>query len=169
MMVNKRPMRLSMTEFSLITGLKFSGCANQELVKTALQKNRLRDKYFESHLTITVNALKELLSSFAPTKKPPEDINDNRLKLALVLFVVGIVKAQDFNRGIDINLLAMADNIELFDSCDWGAQAYLWMLNSFKILDLKSKIEELNNKGGKKRLSFSVYGFVHVIQLDVSN
>ena len=113
--------------------------------------------------------LKELLSSLVPTKKPPEDISCDGVKLALVLFVVGLVNAQDYNRGIDINLLVMADNIKLFDSCDWGAQAYLWMLNSFKILDLKSKIEELNNKGGKKRLSFSVYGFVHVIQLDVSN
>ena len=169
MIVNKTPMRLSMTEFSLITGLKFSGGANQELVKTALEKNRLKDKYFEGHHTITVSALKELLPSLVPTKNPPEDINDDRVKLALVLFVVGVVKAQDYNRGIDINLLAMADNIELFDSCDWGTQAYLWMLNSFKKLDLKSKIEKLNNKGGKKRLSFTVHGFVHVIQVDVSN
>ena len=104
-------------KFSLITGLKFSGIANQELVKTELEKNRLRDKYFEGHHTITVNTLKELLLSLAPTKKPLEDINDDRVKVALVLFVVGVVKAQDYNQGIDINLLAMADNIELFDSC----------------------------------------------------
>ena len=52
-MVNKTPIRLSMTEFALITGLKFLGVTYQELVKITLEKNRLRDKYFEGHHTIT--------------------------------------------------------------------------------------------------------------------
>ena len=150
-MVNKTPIRLSMMKFSLITSFKFSDGANQELVKTVLEKNRLRDKYFEGYHTITFNVFKELLALFARTKKPLKHINDDRLHLALVLFVVGVMKAQDYNRGIDINLLAVANNIELFYNCGRGVQAYLWMLDFFKKMNLKGKIEELKNKGGKKR------------------
>ena len=96
-MVNKTPIRLSMTEFSLITGLKFLGVTYQELVKITLEKNRLRDKYFEGYHTITFNVFKELLALFARTKKPLKHINDDRLHLALVLLVVGVMKAQYYN------------------------------------------------------------------------
>ena len=96
-MVNKTPIRLSMMKFSLITSFKFSDGANQELVKTVLEKNRLRDKYFEGYHTITFNVFKELLALFARTKKPLKHINDDRLHLALVLLVVGVMKAQYYN------------------------------------------------------------------------
>ena len=54
-----------------------------------------------------------------PNENPSEDINNNEVKLALILFVCRCSeKAQYYNRGININLLAIVEDIKLFDNYD---------------------------------------------------
>lgn len=96
-------------EFPLITGSNFQVVQWGD-DENSIKEIRLKHKYFKDYHAIIVNDLKELLLSLAPKV----DINDDRLNIALVLFVAGVLKAQDYNRGINIKLLAIHDNINLF-------------------------------------------------------
>lgn len=159
MLVNGTPMRFSMEEYALITGLNFAPGPDKWRLDMARNNNRLRDKYFGVNKRISVHDLKKKLADMGPWE------DDDKLKIALILFLVGVLRAQRYKSSIDIGLMGIVDDIDLFDSCDWGVKTYEYTLNSLR-KDIVDKADALKRKCRARgsTMSYTFGGFVHAFQ-----
>ncbi|GMN63954.1 hypothetical protein TIFTF001_033013 [Ficus carica] len=119
---------------------------DEESLNKAKENNRLRDKYFGGKNSISVNDLYEKLEAMSSRE-------DNKLKITLLLFLYGVLRAQDYRRPIDISHMAIVDDVDLFDNCDWGVQTYEYTLKSLRknIRDIADNMKENGNAPGMKQ------------------
>ena len=162
MLVNGIPIRFSMTEFSLITGLDCSTGLDEETLKNASIGHRLCYKYFSGSTNIYVHDLKKL-----ETLEHPEDIGLDKVRIALVLFLMGVLMGLEYSTAIRSDLLGLVENICLFEECSWGVEVCKYTLGKMK-KDLRAKVNMLkNDKGKKSKLTYTFNGFVHAFQVRI--
>ncbi|CAA3018308.1 Hypothetical predicted protein [Olea europaea subsp. europaea] len=92
---------------SIVTGLHAGSFPEGDRYTKALEKRRLKEKYFKSLEKISCAQLEK---AFVRVSTPWAD----RYKLGLALIVEGVVTALDNNVGIDEDMLALVDDLELF-------------------------------------------------------
>ena len=163
MLVNGIPMRFSMTEFALITGLDCSTGLDEETLRNTSIGNRLCYKYFGGSTNIYVHDLKKKLE----TLEHREDIGLDKVRIALVLFPTRVLMGLEYSTTIRSDLLGLAENICLFDECNWGVEVYKYTLGKMK-KDFRAKVKILkNDKEKKSKLTYTFNGFVHAFQVRI--
>ncbi|CAA3019852.1 Hypothetical predicted protein [Olea europaea subsp. europaea] len=99
--------RFRLQEYTIITGLHAGSFPEGDRYTKALEKRRLKEKYFKSLEKISCAKLeKALLHASTPRA--------DRYKFGLALIVEGVITAPDNNIGIDEDTLAIVDDLELF-------------------------------------------------------
>ncbi|XP_060202978.1 uncharacterized protein LOC132631419 [Lycium barbarum] len=87
----------------------------------------------------------------------PKLTKEEKLKCCLVWFVHTILLAKDMSKGVDHDLIKMADDLELFKSYPWGKESFELTLDY-----LKNKIDIPKHHQvhvEKRPTSYSLYGF----------
>ena len=124
-----------MEEYALITGLNFTPSSVSDKVIEAKKNYRLLNKYFDDSDKILVIDLMSKLEEMRSTQ------NDDKTKIALLLFLYGVLYG--FEQGGKVNLedMGLVNDINLFDSCDWGVKTYNHTLKSLR-KDVRAKSHE---------------------------
>ncbi|KAK6146308.1 hypothetical protein DH2020_020177 [Rehmannia glutinosa] len=105
----------SLREFTLITGLK---PGNEEEYRDKFpRENRLERKYFNACNIVPVE---ELESTILERVEDEED----KYKLGLVLIYESILRAKEKSTSIEMDVLDLVDNLELFNSYPWGRKCF---------------------------------------------
>ncbi|CAA2960221.1 Hypothetical predicted protein [Olea europaea subsp. europaea] len=143
-------------EYAIVTGLYAESFSKGDRYTKALEKRRLKKKYFKSLEKISCAQLEK---AFLRASTPQAD----RYKFGLALIVEGVITAPDNNVGIDEDMLAIMDDLELFFSYPWAKVGYRGLLKGFrgtwarKMRDTKTKNE--------KDVSYTIHEFPIVMQL----
>ncbi|CAA2967676.1 Hypothetical predicted protein [Olea europaea subsp. europaea] len=95
------------------TGLHAGSFLEGDRLSKALEKRRLKEKYFKSLDKISCAQLEK---TFVRASTPWAD----RYKLGLALIVERVITAPDNNVGIDEDTLSLIDDFELFFSYPWA-------------------------------------------------
>ncbi|CAA2971319.1 Hypothetical predicted protein [Olea europaea subsp. europaea] len=99
--------RFGLQEYAIVTGLHAGSFSEGDRYTKALEKRRLKEKYFKSLEKISCAQLEK---AFFRTSTPQAD----RYNLGLALIVEGVITAPDNNVDIDEDTLAIVDDLELF-------------------------------------------------------
>ncbi|CAA2986374.1 Hypothetical predicted protein [Olea europaea subsp. europaea] len=101
--------QFGLQEYDIITRLHAGSFSEGDWYTKALEKRRLKEKYFKSLEKISCAQLEK---TFVHVSTPQAD----RYKLGLALIVERVITALDDNVGIDEDTLSLVDNLELFFS-----------------------------------------------------
>ncbi|CAA3024703.1 Hypothetical predicted protein [Olea europaea subsp. europaea] len=140
--------RFGLQEYAIVTGLRAGSFSEGNRYRKALEKRRLKEKYFKSLEKISCDQLEK---TFVPASTPRVD----RYKLGLALIVEGVITASNNNVGIDEDTLSLID--------DLAKVGYRRLLNGFrgtcarKMSDAKMKNE--------KDVSYTIHGFPIAMQI----
>ncbi|CAA2974903.1 Hypothetical predicted protein [Olea europaea subsp. europaea] len=99
--------RFGLQEYAIVTRLHAGSFSEGDQYTKALEKRRLKEKYFKLLEKISYAQLEK---AFLRASTPWAD----RYKLGLALIVEGVITAPDNNVGIDGDTLAIMDDLELF-------------------------------------------------------
>ncbi|CAA3022847.1 Hypothetical predicted protein [Olea europaea subsp. europaea] len=134
--------RFRIQEYALVTGLRYGLLPDDNVMERVLEKMRLKDKYFKHVDKISCAQLEK---TFLRSSMPPAD----QYKLGLALIIEGVFNALDNNVGIDMEILSIIDNLDLFFSYPWGRILYGSLIRDFrghwarKFLDVMEKKEKI--------------------------
>ncbi|CAA2954001.1 Hypothetical predicted protein [Olea europaea subsp. europaea] len=101
--------KFGIQEYALVTGLRCGLLSDDNVMERVLDKRRLKDKYFK-HVDKILCA--QLEQTFLRSSTPRAD----RYKVGLVLIIEGVFNALDNNVGIDMEMLSIIDDLDLFFS-----------------------------------------------------
>ncbi|CAA2961526.1 Hypothetical predicted protein [Olea europaea subsp. europaea] len=144
------------SEYAIFTGLHAGSFPEGDWYTKALEKRRLKEKYFKSLEKISCAQLEK---AFVCASTPRAD----RYKLGVALIVEGVITAPDNNVGIDEDTLALVDDLELFFLYPWAKVGYRRLLKGFrgtwerKMSDAKTKNE--------KDVSYTIHEFSIIMQI----
>ncbi|CAA2945550.1 Hypothetical predicted protein [Olea europaea subsp. europaea] len=147
--------RFGPQEYAIVTGLHAGSFSEGDRYTKALEKRRLKEKYFKSLEKISCAQLEK---AFLLASTPRAD----RYRLGLALIVEGVITALDNNVGIDEDMLAIVDDLKLFFAYPWAKVGYRHLLKGFrgtwarKMSDAKMKNE--------KDISYTIHEFSIVMQ-----
>ena len=137
-------------EFGIITGLRM-GPLPTEMPNAS--PSRLLDDYFNNEEKITNAIVREV---FIETKEFMED--DDILKLALLYFLECGILGKESKALIDIEHLAMVEDLDYFNSYPWGELSYSGTIQSMH--------KALGRKGGlNKSGTYSLFGCPLALQV----
>ncbi|CAA2973308.1 Hypothetical predicted protein [Olea europaea subsp. europaea] len=145
--------QFELQEYAIVTRLRAGSFSKGDRYTKALEKRRLKKKYFKSLEKISCAQLEK---TFVRASTPQAD----RYKLGLALIVEGVITAPDNNVDIDEDTLSLIDDLELFFSYPWAKVGYL--LKGFrdtwacKMYDTKMKNE--------KDVCYIIHGFSIAMQ-----
>ncbi|CAA2964464.1 Hypothetical predicted protein [Olea europaea subsp. europaea] len=108
--------RFGLQEYAIVTGLHVGSFSKGDRYTKALEKRRLKEKYFKSLEKISCAQLKK---TFVRTSTPQAD----RYKLGLSLIAERVITAPDNNVGINEDTLSLVDDLDLFfltSGSKWG-------------------------------------------------
>ncbi|CAA3012872.1 Hypothetical predicted protein [Olea europaea subsp. europaea] len=105
--------RFGLQEYAIVTGLHVGLFLEGDRYKKALEKMRLKEKYFKSLEKISCAQLEKI---FVRALTPRTD----RYKLGLALIVEGVITVPENNVGIDEDTLSLVDDLELVFSYPWA-------------------------------------------------
>ncbi|CAA2956472.1 Hypothetical predicted protein [Olea europaea subsp. europaea] len=140
-------------EYAIFTGLHAGSFPEGDRYTKALEKRRLKEKYFKSLEKISCAQLEK---AFIRASTPRVD----RYKLGLALIVEGVITAPDNNVDIDEDTLALVDDLELFFSYPWAKVGYRRLSKRFrgtwarKMSDAKTK-----------NVNYTIHGLSIVMQI----
>ncbi|CAA3000534.1 Hypothetical predicted protein [Olea europaea subsp. europaea] len=117
---------LGLQEYAIVTGLHAGSFLEGDRYTKALEKRRLKEKYFKSLEKISCAQLEK---AFLRVSTPQAD----RYKLGLALIVEGVITTPDNNVDVDEDTLAIVDDLELFFSYPWAKVGYRRLLKGFRI------------------------------------
>ena len=158
MMVNSTPMRFSMEDYQMITGLNFTHVSDREKIKDEASHNvRLATEFFGRKKINIDNLVCELEKKPVRTKK----INYDKVKTALLLFLTGVLFGYEKKTPIEDWIVGLVDDIEVFDRFDWGVESYKCTLAALR-KDVKAKLEEHSKNKAK---TYMFLGFIHAFQV----
>ncbi|CAA2955290.1 Hypothetical predicted protein [Olea europaea subsp. europaea] len=99
--------RFGLQEYAIVTGLHVGSFPEGDRYTKALEKRRLKEKYFKLVEKISCAQLEKAILCASTLRA-------DRYKLGLALIVEGVITAPDNNVGIDEDTLAIVDDLELF-------------------------------------------------------
>ncbi|CAA3009976.1 Hypothetical predicted protein [Olea europaea subsp. europaea] len=118
--------QFGLQEYAIVTGLHAGSFLEGDQYKKALEKRRLKEKYFKLLEKISCAQLEKI---FIRVSIPRAD----RYKLELALIVEGVITALDNNVGIDEDTLSLVDDLELF-SYPWAKVGYSRLLKGLRVI-----------------------------------
>ncbi|CAA3007201.1 Hypothetical predicted protein [Olea europaea subsp. europaea] len=117
--------RFELQEYAIVTRLLAGSFSEGDRYTKALEKRRLKEKYFKSLEKISCAQLEKAFLCASTARA-------DRYKLELALIVEGVITAPDNNVGIDEDTLAIVDDLELFFSYPWAKGGYRRLLKGFR-------------------------------------
>ena len=149
MVVNNVPLRYSLMEYALITGLNCSSMPDTGSVQVT---NAFKQRHWPQHKVVS---LTDVVSRMKSIEAP---YGDEKKKMALLVFVVGVLMCNDKRiASIDQAYLDLVEDIKSFDQYPWGRVSFKYSVRQFQ-KDLRSKV-------GSKGATFKFNGFVHPLQV----
>ena len=156
--INGKPLRFSLMEYTLITGLKSSEYPdwyNEQCKSTAF-----RERHFRGKKIITIEDIKQKLMAMAKqSQRKKGQRNNEKIKMALVLFVSSVLFNGDKpSTGIDQFIMGMVEDLDKFDKFPCGKLSYETLFKHLQ-KSLKEKAQALIEQG-EKESTFTYLGFI---------
>lgn len=162
------PIRLSLKEYALITGMNCSAPPNPRdpALTAQFQSTALKQKHFPGvGRGVSPDSLeKKIISLIAkrvePSRRRRAGPDLDIVKLMNLLFVVdALVPGHKRDKGIDQRWMGLADDIEMFNNYPWGYVSFQWLRQDcIKDLAAKYKTVEI----GKPSPTYTYCGFLPV-------
>ena len=183
-LVEGKPARFSLTEFAMVTGLHCSAVPKISTEQSLRLKNRLRDLYFEGRSQIKQDDLvrgfrsmfnegegsgkKEKRKKKKAAKRGQE--REDRVKVALVYFLEGVLLSADAKKNISDFYLSMVDDLAMFNAYPWGSEVYDLTFDSLSSKNLVAKYKERLAKPQEKQVpgvkeTYTLLGFPFSFQV----
>ncbi|KAL5549932.1 hypothetical protein UlMin_000108 [Ulmus minor] len=184
-LVEGKPARFSLTKFAMVTGLHCSAIPKISTEQSLHLKNRLRDLYFEGRSQIKQDDLvrgfrsmfnegegdsgkKEKRKKKKAAKRGQE--REDRVKVALVYFLEGVLLSADAKKNISDFYLSMVDDLAMFNAYPWGSKVYNLMFDSLSSKNLVAKYKERLAKPKEKQIpgvkeTYTLLGFLFSFQV----
>lgn len=159
-----KPLRFSLNEFALITGLYTSGGPSQEEIKSHEVEEILMNKYWPGANGVTVDDVAKKLEELSKKKVKSKD----RVRLAFVYMIAGFLMAGDPRKKINSSWLQYAADLNFFDQYPWGIECYDLTLTSLKKINLAEKWEKRCEKNKKGPENYDLYGCPWIFQVRFS-
>lgn len=144
----------SQREFDLITGLRH----RRRHVKSDVRSTRLKTKYLKCDKTMKGNELDNLF----PSIKFEND--EDAVKVALFYFIELVMMGRERTRLIDISLLGIIDDWELFCNENWSRMIFEKTLKGLQNAT-KRKVALFKERTYKNPERYSLYGFPYAFQV----
>ncbi|KAK6116985.1 hypothetical protein DH2020_049229 [Rehmannia glutinosa] len=110
-----KKVRFSFWDFTLITGLNPS---NEDRYENDIPSGRrLAEEYFQGRKVVKPGELRDAFYTDAKNE-------DDRYKLGLALIYENVLKCKEINTSVDMEVLNIVDNLELFNKYPWGRKCY---------------------------------------------
>ena len=160
--VNEIPIRFSLMEYALISGLKCS--KYPEGWESQAESKSFKDRHFRGRPScITIEDLKTKLKQLSDQNQKKKsqkknEVNNEILKMASLLFVSAVLMHGDKKQAnIDPKLLGLVDDLEMFNKFPWGTHSYEYTLKQLR-KSLKEKAMAVHEKE-QKMSTFTYSGF----------
>lgn len=161
--VNGVPIRFSLMEYALISGLKCS--EYPEGWETQAKSNAFKDRHFRGKEIVSIDDVK---AKFTHMSNPNQSnrvrrnlnvSNKEILKMASLLFVsAALMHRNKSSSNIDSLLLGLVDDLDMFNQYPWGTYSYEYALKQLR-KGLKGKAKSVHEKA-KTMSTFTYSGFV---------
>ena len=135
-LLNGKPLRFSLNEFVLITGLYTKGTPSEKKIAAQKKNNRLINKYWSNRRGVTVDDVYTTLHELQSAN------TDDRVKLAFVYLLTGFLLARDSKTAIPTWIFSFADDLKFFDKFPWGKICYNHLIEILTGLDMEGKFKD---------------------------
>ncbi|XP_073032676.1 uncharacterized protein [Primulina eburnea] len=167
MIYRKRPLRFSLLEYCLLTGLN---CSN--VYPMIPEEDEFRERHFGGSYSIRLGDLIDRIDEYDNDFGGEIDIE--KVKLACLLFVVGVLGRHRKNKNdtIDLEWIRLVNNFDSFINYPWGRIAFEEVVYGLREY-LETKFRSYENLVARRSNdpdfsgfgSFHISGFVHPLQI----
>ena len=140
--------RFTRQEFGLISGLH---CGDQPARRPAPSK-RISDKYFDGLNKVSNDVIISVFHNASCNDDDQED--DDRLKLALLLFLETVVLSKAHKSTTEPNHMEMVDDLDFFNSYPWGTLSF-----NVTIRSLHAAFAHRYSKTSNNSHTYNIIGF----------
>ncbi|KAF4404191.1 hypothetical protein G4B88_014647 [Cannabis sativa] len=140
-LINGKPVRFSLQEFAIVSGLYTDGGPTPEEMELVSSKNKLKEKYFKNIMSIKVTDVANALDSISRESKTRE-----RVKLCFIYLLSAFLIMPSPSSAIDLEWLQLVDNLPIFDNYCWGKLAYEKIIEQITKKDMKNNPSEKDIK-----------------------
>ncbi|XP_073137846.1 uncharacterized protein [Henckelia pumila] len=163
MVVRKRPIRFSMLEYGLITGLD---CSNN--FPMIVDNMKFYQRHFNGMKQVFLDDVKDRLVEI--NCEYANNVNLEKVKLACLFFVAGVLWPirKKKNPPIDLKLMQLVEDLENFNKYPWGTVAFKEVLRSLRKNMSEKEKELIKSKKSKKcarGASYNLSGFLQPLQI----
>ncbi|XP_062085609.1 uncharacterized protein LOC133791706 [Humulus lupulus] len=117
-LINGKPVRFSIQEFAIVSGLYTGGELTPEELNVVSSNNNLKNKYFKDR-SIKIEDVANVLDNI-----PKEERMKDRVKLCFIYLLSAFLLNSSAGTTIDLSWLRLVDNLEIFDQYPWGRLVY---------------------------------------------
>ncbi|XP_060959251.1 uncharacterized protein LOC133029042 [Cannabis sativa] len=140
-LINGKPVRFSLQEFAIVSGLYTDGGPTPEEMELVSSKNKLKEKYFKNMMSIKVTDVANALDSISRESKTRD-----RVKLCFIYLLSAFLIMPSPSSAIDLEWLQLVDNLPIFDNYCWGKLAYEKIIEQITKKDMKNNPSEKDIK-----------------------
>ncbi|XP_062085067.1 uncharacterized protein LOC133791164 [Humulus lupulus] len=117
-LINGKPVRFSIQEFAIVSGLYTSGELTPKELNVVSSNNNLKNKYFNDR-SIKIEDVANVLDNI-----PKDERTKDRVKLCFIYLLSAFLLNSSVGTTIDLSWLRLVDNLEIFDKYPWGRLVY---------------------------------------------
>ena len=170
-LLKSKGLRFSKEEFALITGLSFG-----PITKCDKKSLRIRDTYFKGENKVRNDELEKVFLSLGEEKKKKKNKKNKKkgfedeevIKLALLYFLEHVLFGKEGKNLIDMEWVALVDNLEAFNKYPWGGICYERTLFGLQraLENRVSKYQDKKKTKGEAAVeAYSLVGFPYAFQV----
>ena len=157
--IGGKPLRFSMKEFALVSGLKTGALPSRTELERVTEDHHLMDELFGEGVRVTLDMIRNEFLNV-----PSEARSRKKVRLAFVYLLVGFLMAQDPKKNVDPFYFQIVTDLELFDSFPWGKLCFELIIDYLSI-DMNVKYQERQKKKKTAEEKYNFYGFAHLFQV----
>ncbi|XP_062087094.1 uncharacterized protein LOC133793859 isoform X2 [Humulus lupulus] len=136
-LINGKPMRFSLQEFAIVSGLYTSGGPTPEEMNVVSSENNLKKKYFNDKMSIKIEDIANALDSISK-----ECRTKDRVKLCFIYLLSAFLIMPSPGSIVDLKWLQIVDRLDIFDKYCWGKLAYEKLIEQITKKDMKNNPTE---------------------------
>ncbi|GMN58449.1 hypothetical protein TIFTF001_027543 [Ficus carica] len=152
-LIEGKPLRFSLNEFVLISGLYMGGGLSEDEIKSQEENDELKNKYWPTKKGVLLADVAKKLKKLSVTKVRTND----RVKLAFLYMVAGLLMSSDSKKVVNPSWLQYANDLNFFTQYPWGNVCYNQTLDYIKT-DLVAKFN-------KSSSAYNFYGCPWIFQI----
>ncbi|GMN54912.1 hypothetical protein TIFTF001_024019 [Ficus carica] len=152
-LIEGKPLRFSLNEFVLISGLYMGGGPSEDEIKAQEEHNELKNKYWPTKKSVLLVDVAKKLKELSITN----DRTNDKLKLAFLYMVAGFLTSSDSKKVVNPSWLQYANDLNFFTQYPWGNVCYNQTLDYIKT-DLVAKFN-------KSSSAYNFYGCPWIFQI----